>query len=165
MYRARGPLTQGPPVAPNQIAGSAGAGPCLPPWAQPPPPQAPVHRSLKYVNRPRGAPAALRPPGSPLRCSLFLGPRGSKTTSQPKPPQDTPVLSRHQHRPRGPGVSLREGAGVSSPSGLHSVWGDRHAPSDTLLDPHWGRYAIAEAWAAEQGRNTSAHTAMPATPP
>ncbi|KAJ1106292.1 hypothetical protein NDU88_003693 [Pleurodeles waltl] len=96
MYRAQGPLTQGPPVAPNQSAGSAGAGPCLPPLAQPPPPQAPVHWYLKYVNRPRGAPAAPRPPGSLLRCSLLPGPRGSRPPRSP---------SRLRARPSSPGVS------------------------------------------------------------
>ncbi|KAJ1091891.1 hypothetical protein NDU88_005005 [Pleurodeles waltl] len=123
MHRARGPLTQGLPVAPNQIAGSAEAGPCLSAWAQLTPSQAPVLQSLKWIKQPLGAPAALRPPGSPPHCSLFLEPRGSKAASQPKPPQDTPARSGRQHRPRGPAISPREGAGVSSPSGLHTVRG------------------------------------------
>ncbi|KAJ1126300.1 hypothetical protein NDU88_004708 [Pleurodeles waltl] len=105
----------------------------------------------------RGAPAALRPPGSPPHCSLLLEPPRSPSRHRTRLP--APGVS------TGPVVSLREGGGVSSPSGIHTVWGVRHAPSDPLLHPHWGRNAMAEARAAEQGRNTSAHAAMLATPP
>ncbi|KAJ1092800.1 hypothetical protein NDU88_005910 [Pleurodeles waltl] len=48
----------------------------------------------------------------------------------------------------------------SSPSGASDMLS--RTPAFT---PPWGRYAIFKARAAEQGRNTSAHTAMLATPP
>ncbi|KAJ1104078.1 hypothetical protein NDU88_001493 [Pleurodeles waltl] len=135
MHRAGAPPPQGLLVAPNQMPGSAGADPCLPSCAQLPPSQAPVLQSPQVLKTARGAPAALRPPGSPLHRSLVIKPQGSKAAAQPEPPQATPACSGHRHRPRGSAVSLGESAGVPSPPGLLTVWGVRHAPLDPRLHP------------------------------
>ncbi|KAJ1165894.1 hypothetical protein NDU88_006311 [Pleurodeles waltl] len=76
MHGPGAPPPQGLPIAPNQMAGSAGAGPCLPPWAQPPPSQSPVLRS------PRCSKTALRATSSTgpswAAAAPLTGPRAAR---------------------------------------------------------------------------------------
>ncbi|KAJ1194907.1 hypothetical protein NDU88_004192 [Pleurodeles waltl] len=73
---ARAPPPQGLLVVPNQMAGSAGAGPCLPPWAQPPPSQAPVLRSPQVLKTaPRGTNGTAP---SWVSAALLTGPRPAR---------------------------------------------------------------------------------------
>ncbi|KAJ1138236.1 hypothetical protein NDU88_004627 [Pleurodeles waltl] len=117
------PPPQGLLIAPNQAPGSTGADPCLPPWAQPLPSQAPVLWSPQVLKTaPRGT-SGTTPSWGAVSQLPEHGATRLKGRHTARAAAGHAGLLRHRNRPRGSSASHRESAGVPSPPGLLNIWG------------------------------------------
>ncbi|KAJ1190305.1 hypothetical protein NDU88_007043 [Pleurodeles waltl] len=143
------------------MPGTVAADSCLPPGAQALP--------LSSTGAPATSGAHLRPTEH-QRHGALLGRRcttlqGLKATRLKGRCTGRARLLQASAQARSSALPFGSSAGVPGPPGLLTLRGVRCALSVTRLHPIWGRKAVSEALAAEHGQNTSAHTAILATPP
>ncbi|KAJ1126515.1 hypothetical protein NDU88_004922 [Pleurodeles waltl] len=136
------PPPQGLLIAPNQAPGSAGADPCLPPWAQPLPPQAPVLWSPQVLK-------------TALRGTSGTAPSWGAVSQLPEHGA-TRLKGRHTARAAAGHARLLQASEQAlrlcrlaqgkcrrpEPSGAPHRLGRPTRSVDPRLHPPWGRYAI-----------------------
>ncbi|KAJ1151738.1 hypothetical protein NDU88_004518 [Pleurodeles waltl] len=154
MHGPRAPPLQGLLVAPIQMPGPAGADPCLPPWAQLPPPQALALRTPQVLNTAPQGTSGTAP--SWVAAAPLPGPKAGRLKSRRGPRPPTPGVGTGPAAPPSRSVRVQASRALrgSSPSGA----------SDTLRRTPASPYLGPQSYFQRPGRRSTDRT-RPLTPP